>query len=349
MATFNRTIIVIGAGAHVPYGMPTGIQLSDEIKALHSIQTDHKIAIIQDSLDFRKKPSAHLANELAKVLRALGIVEDPKERSPANAYDLKIGNAIDYSISCFAKSGMYTIDSYLSCKASQKEDHPYNVIGILKVAMLFVLAKKQDNSQLGYGKFDWIEYIINEFLSKDRLIDKFLKNPPIFYTFNYDTVLESLIEGHLIQYHGMPKEQAHLAIDRLGIQHIYGGFDFKKTGNIASRIEHALPSIRLVGSDRDSSAFEPITLSFSNQISKTKEVIFLGFGFDEKNCDILLSSYTKSKIGQNNGDPSVCSTGVGVDDRWRDRVTEIFDNKIAICTDIDCLGVLKRNKSLFST
>lgn len=348
MTTFNKTIFVIGAGAHVPYGMPTGMQLSDEIKALHSSQTKHKITMVREGFDPTKSNSVNWANELAWILRDLEIVEKPDQRTPGNAYDLKIGRAIDYAISCFAKSGMYTIDSYLSCKASQEKKHPFNVTEILKVAMLFVLAKKQDASQLGFRKSDWIEFLINEFMSKDRLISKFLERPPKIYTFNYDTVLEKLIEGHLTEFHGIPKEKALQAIEKIGIKHIYGGFDFKHTGSIANRIGNALPSIRLVGNDRESSVFDPITSSFSTDICKVRDVIFLGFGFDEKNCDILLSSQTLRTLDEKAAFLRISSTGMGIDDSFIEEVSVRFERKIAILKDVDCMGILKGDLKLFT-
>ena len=303
---FKNTVFVIGAGAHVPYGMPTTKTLTDEIRCLcASRDIKPKENSVTKDREMTQEKLSILVHELLYSERSYNtgpLVFDGKKISLEASS--KIIEDIKKITDDFGISGSYSIDSYLSnkidsFKSNSEEDKKSleELLTIGKLLITYFIMEYEKNTSIAYREHDWIEYIINAFLQdKEDMEAFFSKNGPHFFTFNYDNLFEKILLGRLTKWYDLSCEDAISKIQNMNLFHVYGDINSLEneplSNNDIKKLEfykNAINRIRVIGEDRDDKHVKEISKKFLQQVqSEYSDVYFLGFGFDKKNIEALV-------------------------------------------------------------
>lgn len=165
-----------------------------------------------------------------------------------------------------------------------------------KLLISYFIKKSEDRCPIGfhYEGFDWIQYIINEFLTKD--LKKFFECPPRVFSFNYDNLFERSIWEHLVHYHKMSEQQAKQMVLGLKIRHIYGHIGTLENPFLLTDVRGhlaAINNIKVIGEERDTAALDGMAEEIIDSILHADQVLFLGFGFDDLNTQLIYRKLCK--------------------------------------------------------
>lgn len=271
----RKTVFVLGAGAHVPYGFFDGRGLIKRI-----------IELLPP--DRGSTPFAGLFLEI---------------------YGNSIGQPNNLFVqfrSALAQSGHASIDSFLATHASRTG---YPELGKLAVAYsLLPLEFKQKFARGADG--DWMSYLFEHMLHGclNSMEDFVANNDVSFVTFNYDRTLEHFLANRLRNTYGVDTGKAWDEAKMIRIVHVYGSLgEFSPslthrpvrstpvelfelgpppgTGPFTpTEIKQASESIRLMYEDRSNQSG---VTEAKELIRAAKCVCFLGFGFDPDNVERL--------------------------------------------------------------
>lgn len=147
----RNTVFILGAGASVPYGYPTGDALLKMISSLGSDQL------------------------FTKFLNDISVTESPMR--PAKLNDL-----LDPFTTDLAESGLLSVDSFIVVKPQYAQ--------ICKFAITYLLLKiESDNRNSISENEDWYRHLYHNFIDK-KSFEEILKSKVSFITFNYDVSLD---------------------------------------------------------------------------------------------------------------------------------------------------------------
>jgi hypothetical protein len=255
----RRTVFILGAGAHFPYGFPLGAQLIEEI--LHTLSRKHRN-------DFRD----HLFN----VFR--------------NSW---IGNAVKDFHTALDLGGHSSIDSFLVTHA----DRPgFSDIGLHAVAWQLLPREFRHQWTRKHHPGDWMSFLFKTMISgcHDSVDDFLEKNQVSFVTFNYDRTLEDFLTTRIAHTYNLSPTDAWKKADKLKIVHVYGSLgefnpmviDTLRPQDVrdplsTSAVKSAAESIRLMYAEREGDNSEVAYAKLLIQGATC--VCFLGFGFDADN------------------------------------------------------------------
>jgi hypothetical protein len=356
--SFSKKAFIIGAGAHVPYGMPTSLELTRIIKELGSLKPS-QLRSYEPTYD-----DSSLLNEAKKICSLMRESADLNDlQAVASNSPRKIWQYLKTFIDTFAGSQMYSIDAFLSQK---KATHDSNrTIEIGKFLIAYFISKSEASNPIGYHNFDWIQHFVNEYLRDKKSMEQFFHSPPMLISFNYDRILERSLMSHLIHYHSIPQDKAIEMIGQLRVTHIYGdigklGDEVAPSGEPSPQfIRQAKDRIQVIGEERNKCT-EDLKQNIYERI-KDKELIYiLGFGFDPINCDILFEEFKKTfnptlldrqrKLGQRHTYPKFLSTNMGFNKHKINQVQRqlgpfynhinFFENDL---NQVDCMKLLTEN------
>lgn len=266
-----KTIFILGAGASAPYGFPSGEKLvALIIKELENILT-------------------HTQREKSLVGRLLAKEE---------MMDLVLINKFK---DCLFLSQAYSIDAFLSKRKEFRE------IGKLLIAAILLEHEKicWDNHYLfrpQEPEEHWYRYFFNEI--KDQQEYDFR-----IYTFNYERSLEYFLVQTFRNYLNITDEEIWERLKRMNITHLHGSlgsidtmndlknFDF---GRISKVTEYShLETL----SDRIEVIYEVAESKFDElryDLSKTQNIVFIGFGFDRINMQNMALGQLHFQEGTHN-------------------------------------------------
>ncbi|MBL4809602.1 MAG: SIR2 family protein [Phycisphaerales bacterium] len=240
-------VFILGAGASVPYGLPTGKELK------------HQIC---------NKP-------LPKILL--------DGMSPVQIQNFR--NEWDRFVRAFKGSGQLSIDRFLHKRSG------YSEIGKLAISYCINSAEVEAEDALAS---DWMEWLYSKF---SYLYPDLSDWPISFVTFNYDRLLEASIATMQANSKGVSFEDSYEeVIKKLNIYHVYGQLDDWPDQNpkwaagcsFHSGFKNYIDfskGIKVIGEEREHKKGEKKLQDAKDWISKASTRIFLGFGFDEDNCN----------------------------------------------------------------
>ena len=225
----NKRVFVIGAGAHVDFGMPTGFQLTESLLICQNILSKNPNAFYENQ-GFR----TFLKSEISKIKYVDTFTLDRLEFSLGKIhYDLQNLSFLDKGeisaffvefIRLFHQSGQSSIDSFLSeqdLKVRHSEKFFKGFLGLFIQGMqLFAMQN--------HYKPNWIRRLLSK-LTVDTLINNELI---AFITFNYDTILEDMIYDFFKAQHDMSHEEALENLKKIEIKHVYGRIPSLHTSEI---------------------------------------------------------------------------------------------------------------------
>jgi hypothetical protein len=312
----NETLLIIGAGAHVPYGMPTGSNLNDQILQLFSsVQLpQEKEDIDEDKLNRLLQMNIGSENEDPTTLLSFLV----KEALAREGIVLSVNDVRNYMsdfLDKFNSSGATSIDYFMQMRSEgirlnlkglgEKEVKKSLAIHekIGKVLICFFILRSQHNSRLIGGRdshmADWFSDIVNKFAIDRRDFLKFWSEKfPKVITFNYDILLERHILNSLTSFDYATNEKAVEIINNMDILHVYGKvgeFDWRDDYSITiEKFFSYVDNVKVIERNQNPQEF---IKKASALYTSTKSILFFGFGFDEANLELLALSF-KGKINE---------------------------------------------------
>lgn len=280
----RRTLFVVGAGASVEYGFPTGPTLASRI----SDRLDIKLGRWDDEYQ-----SGDL-DLFSKIVRRW-----PKEDQLFHRAALKIRNGVRLSSS---------IDDFLDVHVNDKYVQRVGKAAIVKTILeyeressLFV-SRKNAYNKMKLHDIDgtWLiklMRVLSRGVQPDRL-DEIFDNIA-FISFNYDRCIEHFFFNAIQLQYSVDSRQAAAVVQKLDIIHPYG-----TVGALPMDVQHGIH----FGGDYDKVDEDYGTLSESirtyteqiedsvelelirSQVQRASQIVFLGFAFHDQNMALLKPS-----------------------------------------------------------
>jgi hypothetical protein len=273
----TNTLFILGAGASVPFGYPTGNDLRDEILAImdyYEDDIDHG-----DDIDNNDIIDAYTKWYLQKNK------------------NMFVSNSLNIFKEKFEGSSDYSIDAFLE---HRPEFMDLGKIYIARILISFEVDKKlrsiKDNRYIHL--FDRMKTSFGE-LGKNNIS---------FITFNYDRSLEYFLSKAIEdKFTKSPKESAEM-MKNFPIVHLYGqldplpwqeknGREYSATKNLTHHLMAAPENIKLISNERDIDKSPEFKEAYK-LIEEAKRIFFLGFSFDETNLGRLKIELMRSKLVQ---------------------------------------------------
>lgn len=338
----KKTALIIGAGAHVPYGFPTGKQLLDYFKMMDPHNQVVKRNASQKTLERIRVLQSRL-HEYGKNAYKIGLAKPPLY---ANTRNEDVEKKILEIIKDFSKSGVPSIDAYLT-KKMKSRDKGKEAQELGKYLICSIIRDYEKENPIEYVEHDWIHYLIKNFIQDKEGKDKFFNNPPQIITFNYDNLFERILCHHLRIMHDMTQEEAIKEVEKLGIMHVYGDIGSMYSFDDDYCIKHGMENIKVIGEDRNN--LKEVSSRVRKKLEDVEYMYFLGFGFDKQNVEII--------FGKNDNywdDMSSCEfnfTNIGMSKAEIKEVYKIGDYKFMSdeLKEVDCLSLIKDHYPIFET
>ena len=272
-------VFIIGAGGSFPYGFPLGIDLYDNICGHFPYYVQNYLEENQGTVRGINTHLMNIAHEFSKQLRSTNNV---------------------------------SIDKYLNINTSFYDE------GILAIISEIFNCEKQSllppNVDNKYKKNDWYSYLYQKMIQGLNTIDDILsinKNKISFITFNYDRSLEHYLFNTLyglVKNAGVQKKQFAEIFCKIPFIHVFGNIGNLpwQKGEYSNNLYYSKEWVEYGSEIKD---VDPISVAQhikdkiqimyekrqdNLEINNAKELIlnadrilFLGFGYDEQNLEIL--------------------------------------------------------------
>ena len=275
----KNTVFVLGAGVSVPFGIPSGGKLLQILTgSADSTESDYNDVLMQHQI---------LLEVLKKTSR------DTQE--------------VDDFVTALKNSGTPSIDTWLSYHKRHLN------LGKLAIAAVIANAEEKSISAM-FIRDDWYKWLFQNML-KDIISLKDLAkgNRVNFITFNYDRMLEQKLSMY-IQFHfgeedpslkqaviehfhnqifhvhgylGLKQNDAGSGFGGLAFHHALNQLGQERTDviiDLAIKARELSESILIIG---EKPYERQLTMRIRNSILEAENIIFLGFGYDERNLAAL--------------------------------------------------------------
>lgn len=267
----NNVVIILGAGASVAYGYPTGKELADKICDGYSLKQLHDM--INDWGTAKKAEYLHGLNAIEKNFNNAG-------RDSIDSWLTKEDNKD------FIPAGKLIIAYFIS----QKEI-PADFLGKFRRTKYYDPDKHPK---------DWYRLLLKEMDRQPKLKDFGLPNIHLsIITFNYDRSLEFYLLTTLQSTYGAHNlNEIWKQLDNLDIIHVYGTVgDLPRPGKSESDYIKYRTSVKiqeLVKRAEKIQIFPELCETQSQKLKKIRSILvnadkiyFIGFGYNEDNLKIL--------------------------------------------------------------
>lgn len=270
----KKTVIVLGAGASAPYGLPTGFKLRQ--------------LICENDASSPFSPVKHVGAPRATMSAKLeGLAAIPQKEILA-------------FVEAFKRSSVRSIDAFLA----RRKD--FESLGKLIIAFQLCRHEHAPTLYKSNNEDDWYHALWNVMVDGIDVAQALANNQVRIVSFNYDRSLESFLHQATVNTFGLDDESAHNIWSRIDILHPYGVLgNFDPLGKNGGRqysvdlskdsLNIAAAGIQIIPEARDDApAFEKARDWFywANQIC------FLGFGFDPLNVKRLGLSNVLNDISE---------------------------------------------------
>jgi len=249
----KRTVLILGAGASVPYGFPTGEELMKNILDLYD-RTKLRQGI-PDSGDYEIITKYLLKN-----------------------YELRL---IKDFFENLRTSGKYSVDAFI--------EHRRIFTEIGKALISYEIIKCEREDRLSPVEGNWYKYLYNRI---NDSYDEIPENNLSILTFNYDRSFEQCMLKYVQSDYGKTFQQAESILSSIPIIHLHGKLgelspsdkeNYKSYSQEFSMkyINTCIRNIKIIHEDvpKDDVQFNAAI----DLISKADIIWFLGFGFHKAN------------------------------------------------------------------
>jgi hypothetical protein len=283
----EKTVFVLGAGASVEFGLPTGDSLKELISKLLSLHYEAGMLTRGDEL-------------IADVLR----------RAAGKGYDgnglrraaLRISEALPLA---------FSIDNYLH---NHNNDPATVLCGKLAIVRAMLRAERQsklfvkNNSTIPFQQCadTWaarLVRLLTEQCPLDDLAQRLASTT--FIIFNYDRCLEFFLNHAFAVSYGISEQESASIVRAMNIYHPYGTVGNlewldNREGEIigyggepsSQQLFNLAQGIKTFTEGTDPSASH--ILGIRDAVSKAKRFVFLGYAYHPQNMDLLLGTTPKS-------------------------------------------------------
>ena len=311
----QNTAFIIGAGAHVPYNFPTGEELSKTLKRMHPKYPIKNLA--KNEIDSIGALQERLNDYVIRAER-LNIIPNKEVGESLDAYRGYIKDKMHSFIEKFGGANVPSIDTYLAKYIKEhKSDVDYPVIGKFLIAS--IIYDYEIDYPINFSDYDWIQFIIHNFLIDEKKRDMFFKQPPLIITFNYDNLFERFIYSHLVDFHHLDHDTSIELVKKLNILHVYGHTNSLELSSSDEVIKYSLKNLRVVGEERID--MDEISKKIQSYWRDIQHIYFLGFGFDVQNMNIL---FGKGRGGYSDYFKTLCSTSIGLSKFRKSKIRNEF-------------------------
>jgi hypothetical protein len=251
------TVFILGAGSSIPYGFSSGEGLLQQARRLHVNQLKDKLRLEQ-------------VVPVAEIRR----LHDALQRT----HDASIDALLELRDDCLA-AGRALIATMLL-----REEE--------KVAATVIDPER-----------DWLTVLFRELTRGTTCLQDFARNNVTFMTYNYERFLEHRLLGALAVHYNAPDAECVVVLNRLRVLHMHGYLGplplFKGPNDVPFGVPLFLSEEDDVSYLRWRTAIAHIKIihevetnnkEFSRAhavLAEAERVIFLGFGFHEKNVERL--------------------------------------------------------------
>lgn len=276
---FNRkTVLVVGAGASVEVGLPSGLQLVEEIARLLSIKFEDGQQVSGD----------------LEIVEALMNGSRHKNRDCVGNIDAATQAA--WRVVGGMKEAL-SIDNYLEAHA---DDQNVVLVGKLAIARSLLLAERNSllwrdrdtpiGTIIDSTKNTWYHslwQLLHQGITRSKVSEIF-ENFSII-SFNYDRCIHQRIVLGLMNYYGLGESEAVAIAEGVPIIYPYGSLGpfnataFGRSAELGSLAETA--SSLKVFSERIENQL--CMDSIQGALSEADRIVFLGFSFNTQNMEIL--------------------------------------------------------------
>lgn len=215
-----------------------------------------------------------------------------------------------------------SVDAFLEARPE------YETLGKLVIAYHLMRRELENKLYAVANEEDWYQYLIEMMLTSG--FEGFQNNKLAILNYNYDRSLEYYMFKMLKGY-GRSDEECRSAMQGIPILHLHGqlgllpelkgeGRSYNKSLD-STTLQHAAKGIRIVHDD--SLAEDGVFSEARTMLSQAKHVIFLGFGYLDKNVARLKLDEYRTKH------TSYWGTGVGVTSSEAQYFARLFPKDIA--------------------
>ena len=195
----SQNLLIIGAGAHVPYSMPTGKAIRQDL-----VNVSQSLDLMGSKTYIKNPEALPLFNEICDLVQDLPAIQELS--FPVNPDVQRREFVVEASrvfFDQFSGSMALSIDSYLT-QIAKHDKHKHKLthsdrdiqleIGLLTLVRL--IHRYEQSTRIGTHTADWIHDLIDNYIQND--LDAFFRKPPSIITFNYDRILENHLLSHLV-------------------------------------------------------------------------------------------------------------------------------------------------------
>jgi hypothetical protein len=271
----RKLVLVLGAGASMPFGFPSGYGLMREI--------------VDQLKPHGTQGSRILGQPMLSALVSAGFDRD----------------FIEAFRSALEKSGKRSVDAFL--------EHRNQFIDVGKTAIAFALIPKEREELLFSPKgLNWYEYFFNRLNAR---FEDFDKNSISILTFNYERSLEYYLFTALKNAYGKTSEECASKMRSIPILHLYGklgglpgleeeGLSFGAAPN-PDNLKKGAAGIQIIHEDLSRN---PVFQQAHELLQDAERICFLGFGYDFTNLERLMAYNVSAS-------QHICGTAVDLEGR----------------------------------
>lgn len=311
----DRIVFITGAGASMPFGYPSGIDLVHYI----SQSFDERYRFSYKKIVNGYEPGEFLVEK---------IVQDWSD------YDiyLKLGFPIKELKRFKTKledSGLNSIDAFL--------ENNYNLKEIGKAAIANIMLKFENLITVKLINHNWIRYLWNRIYN---IINTLKPNQISFLTFNYDRIIEVCMYSYIMNSFNTEddlKDHYLKKLELMPIIHIHGklgqlpwetnnkekiidfGYNEVDFSNHFEKVNKTMGKIKII---TDKRSLTDVDLLKARELLINANVVFLGFGYNERNLNRLLINDLHFE--------SIKGTGYGLTNFQINRIRDKFPNLVQI-------------------
>lgn len=315
--------LITGAGAHCPYGLPSGNELKRDIISLLGLYGDRRL---DDKIRNNRQLYNFYDDMAYDVVEILSQVKDKKHHT---SHYIRHGNKgtplyeknkefVKKFIHKFISAQTDSIDLYISRKTATEED---KLIG--KILIGAILNHYERVIEVGLSERNWIQTIINRYVIPENGLE-FFKNGPAYITFNYDRLFEYSLLHNLISHHDLTIKEALEQLNHLRVVHVYGSLGEIRDDKFGVFSSSDVENIDVVRKG---------DIKHSDQIlmilREVKRIYIFGFSFNQVNIDVLFDRLSKSQWGMTEKKEIFC-TSIGLSQIEKNKLLKKFSHKVNV-------------------
>ena len=323
----RQTVLILGAGASVPYGFPTGVQLQQQI--------------------FEIGNDSQRVNKLEPLIRQFGF--------RASDY-VRFKDTLE-------QASRSTIDAFLSDQEEETQQLgkmliAYRLIHCEQEVHLSPFRESPDAeaSRSPDGRTPWYHYFYNDIMAPG--FEDYDANKLAILTYNYDRSIDRFLWRALRAGGHRDIEECKRKFSQVPIVHLHGKMgelpDFP--GQTREYATDLSPETLKIAADGIQIVYEvnennDAFLCARDFLRSAETIVFIGFGYDPLNIRRLfrdMPDVDESEFGQPNTARTICGTAFGLSGPRMDNVRAQFERlgKIDL-HDASAMAFLRDNEGVF--